>query len=220
MIINATIVNHTLPAVSVNIADGGSGSTNAVTYQQIRNSLGNQVYEVQGLYLYSDNDSQLIGVIKYNRYDVSGNIDITNIVTTIDPYQFVGAIVVDLKEKTNTPIVFNGNSSVATTILPNTYVQVKFLAKRVTNSFGMNLDNFKKMQEITRTNFFNNYGDDIADIQETGKEIRNKVVTNFTGNSKSQTSSNIPITQNDNIPVAFLGIAAVSIAFYIITKRK
>lgn len=172
MILNATIINHALPAVSVVLAD----NIGNVTYNQLRNSLGNQVYNVQGLYLYSQNASQLIGVINYNIYQSTGDKDVTNIVTTVDPYQFSGSIIVDLKDKVNSPIILNGQSSVSTAILPNTYLQIKFLAERSTNSFGMNLKNFNEMQKITNTKFFENYGEtSIQEIIDNGKLITENV---------------------------------------------
>jgi len=172
LILNATIINHALPAVSVVLAD----NIGNVTYNQLRNSLGNQVYNVQGLYLYSQNASQLIGVINYNIYQSTGDKDVTNIVTTVDPYQFSGSIIVDLKDKVNSPIILNGQSSVSTAILPNTYLQIKFLAERSTNSFGMNLKNFNEMQKITNTKFFENYGEtSIQEIIDNGKLITENV---------------------------------------------
>lgn len=171
MIFNVSIVSHTTPAVSVNVAD-----SSGVTYNQIKQSLGSQVYDVEGLYLYSDNISQLTGVIKYQRYDVTGNQNVTNIVTTIDPYQDANSLIIDL-QKTATPIVLNGNSSVATVILPNTYLQLKFLAKRITSSFELSLFNFKEMDRITRSKFFENYGASIDDIQATNQAVMDSMAS-------------------------------------------
>jgi len=170
MVFNAVIINHTTPAVSVKVAD-----SSGVTYNEIKQSLGNQVYEVQGFYLYSTNTSQLIGTIQYQRYDSTGHQDITNIATVVNPYQNVGSLVVDLGN-TPIPIILNGQSSVATTILAQTYLQIKFLSKRVTNSFGMNLNNFRDMQRITNTEFFDNYGNSsIEEIQATNKGIKDSI---------------------------------------------
>jgi len=170
MVFNAVIINYTTPAVSVQVAD-----SSGVTYNQIKQSLGNQIYEVQGFYLYSPNTSQLIGTIQYQRYDSTGHQDITSIATVVNPYQNVNSLIVDL-EKTAIPIILNGQSSVATTILPQTSLQLKFLSKRVTNSFGMNLNNFRDMQRITNTEFFDNYGDSsIEEIQATNKALKNSI---------------------------------------------
>jgi len=207
MVLSSTIINHTLPAVSVNVDD-----SSGVTYKQLKNSLGSQVYNVEGLYLYSSNISQLIGTIKYSRYDASGSQDIIYIATTVDPYQFVSSLNVDLTQ-TSVPIVFNGNSSVATTILPNNYLQIKFKAKRVTNSFGMNLYNFQQMQKITNSNFFNNYGADIEVIQESNIALRDSIHKSFDGIENENKSKKI-------LQFALLSAATLSIAYCLLKKNE
>ena len=163
MIFTPTIINNILPAVSVTVADSGVPS---VTYNQVRNSLGTYVYNVEGLYLYSTNIKQIIGVIQYQRFDATGNQNYNSIVTVVDPYQLESALNVDLTNS-ETMFILNGNSSLSATILANTYIQVKLITKRITNSFGKNLIAFKEMEEIFRKpNFFKGYGD-IEDILET-----------------------------------------------------
>lgn len=207
MIFNAVIINHTTPAVSVQVAD-----SSGVTYNQIKQSLGNQVYEVQGFYLYSDNTRQLIGTIQYQRYDSTGMQDITNIATVVNPYQDVNSLIVSL-DKTTVPIVLNGQSSVATTILAQTYLQLKFLAKRVTNSFGMNLNNFRDMQRITNTKFFDNYGATIDEIQATNKELKESI-------SNPTPTIQQPQPQPKVSPIVVgVTVAAVSTGAYFIIKH-
>ena len=82
MIFTPTIINHTLPQVSVTMADSG---VPPISYNQVKSSLGNQVYNIEGYYIQSPNLKQLIGTIQYNRYDVNGNKGITTIATTVDP---------------------------------------------------------------------------------------------------------------------------------------
>jgi hypothetical protein len=179
MVFNVTVINHALPAISVVVADKGNGA-GGVTYKELKQSLGNQVYDVGCLYLYSDNDKQLNGVINYNIYDVNGNANVTNIATLTDPYQYVGSLLVKIKDKVNTPIIFNGNSSVSTTILANTYFQVKFLADRITNKLGLINNNFTQMEAITGSNFFNSTYSQAGDAEScagrenllTGQELK------------------------------------------------
>jgi hypothetical protein len=129
------IINNTTPAISVIAADGGDSTTGdrGVSYSQIKQSLGSYVYDVQNIYLYSDNIKQLTGAVKYNIFDSSGNINITNITPTVDPYQAFSSLFVDTLNN-NIPIIFNGNSSVSAIILPNTTVEVQFLTNRIKNS--------------------------------------------------------------------------------------
>ena len=219
MVLNATIINHTAPAVSVVVAD----NVGNVTYNQLRNSLGNQVYDVQGLYLYSQNASQLIGIINYNIYQSTGDKDVTNIVTTVDPYQFSGSIIVDLKDKVNSPIILNGQSSVSTAILPNTYLQIKFLAERTTNSFGMNLQNFNEMQKITNTKFFENYGEtSLQEIIDNGKlsteNVGIPVAEIIEEESKEKVEQKVEVSKKGNYNNSAFLVGIALIFSYIIYK--
>lgn len=161
------ILNNS-PALEVTVQDSG---VPPITYAQIKNSLGQYVYLVEAFYVYCTNLSQLIGTINYNRYDSDGNKIVTNIATTVDPYQDNTAIVVDLNQY-GTDVVLNGNSSFSTTILPFAEVQLKMYTKRITNSFGRNLENFIIGEWLAnRPDFFDNYGN-LAAIQKTNEYIQ------------------------------------------------
>ena len=170
------IINRTTPALSVGVEDAGSsqasGQTIApVTYNQLKNSLGQQAYKVNGFYLYSTNAQQLTSVIKYSIFDSGGNQDIANVVTQIDPFQAIPSLLVDL-QGFGKEIILNGNSNVSVTILPFTSVQVKFLAERVSNALGMNYTNFEMIQEATNTEFFKDtYGSKLQSIIKTNEYI-------------------------------------------------
>lgn len=228
MVFNVDIIHHAVPAISVVVADRGNG-VGGVTYKELKQSLGNQVYDVGCLYLYTDNDSQLNGVINYNIYDVNGNANVTNIATLTDPYQYVGSLLVKIKDKVNTPIIFNGNSSVSTTILANTYLQIKFLADRITNKLGLINNNFTQMEAITGSNFFNGTYSEAGDATNcagrenllTGQEIKkNDVVQNPQNNALSDVSTP---TLHTSIKAPdyrlLLLIASVSAGVYLFSKE-
>jgi hypothetical protein len=145
LIISVNIVNHALPALSVTVNGG------IPTYEEFKTSLGHQVYKVKDLYLYSDVTTQLTGALNYNMLDADGNKQVTNIVTTVTPYQTANALTVNL-DKTSVPIILNGNSSVATKILPNAFLRVILYTKRITNSFNMpnNFDLFEPNENDTQ----------------------------------------------------------------------
>ena len=82
MLFNVEIINHATPALSVVNADDGA----AVTYSQIKQSLGQQIYNVEGIYIYSENLNQLATPIQYQRYNSDGTQYFQSIVTAIDPY--------------------------------------------------------------------------------------------------------------------------------------
>jgi len=180
MIFSPNVINHTLPAVSVIIADSG---VPPITYNQIKNSLGNHVYRVEGLYAYSTNINQVMGVVQYTRYDASGNQSSSAISVVLDPYQATNAIAVDLTQREEM-VILNGNSSISFVVLPNTYLDFNLYNKRLTNSFGANLNSFEEMEEIFRKpNFFDNYGD-LQEIKKTNKKIKEGMKLSFDGNKQ------------------------------------
>jgi hypothetical protein len=172
-VINAQVINHSQPAVSVGIDNGGSGSVVPVTYNQLRNSLGNHNYNVDNIYIYAQDYNQLSGSIYYNIFDGNGNVTNYSVISALDPYQNTTAINIDTT-KMPVPVVFNGNSSVSAIIQANEYLQITFSTKRVTQSFGMNLINFADMNKLTNSNFFENYGSSIKDIMEYNKDLKNE----------------------------------------------
>lgn len=229
MLFNVQIINHTVPAISVIVADKGNGVSNGVTYAELKQSLGQQSYDVGCLYIYSDNQNQLSGVINYNIFDANGEAKVTNVVTTIDPYQFAGSILVNLKDKVNIPIILNGNSSVSTTVLPETFVQVKFLADRINNKLGLINSNFAQMQDITGSKFFDptysESGNSMScagrDNLITGQEVKKTDVIQDPQVLKKydvlQTPSVNKMGLDCNI---FLLIASVSAGLYLFSKKE
>jgi len=218
MVFNAQIVNHTQAGVSVNVADAGSGATAPVTYEQIRNSLGNHNYNVDSFFLYATNYNQLVGVINYIIYDSDGVQTTTNITTAVDMYQNTTSLSVDLK-KLPIPILLNGNSSISTTILANTFLQINLYTTRITNSFGLNLNNFNEMNKLLGLDFFQDYGDEIQDIQVTNALIQGEnfeenkeLFKNFVGNSNKNQSVNFKAFMVS----ALFGLSAL----YLLKKTK
>jgi hypothetical protein len=219
MLFNVEIINHATPALSVINADDSP----AVTYSQIKQSLGQQIYNVEGIYIYSENINQLTSPIQYQRYNADGTQYYQSIVTAIDPYA-ANAIALNIDTtKYDQPFIFNGNSSFQADILPGTAVQVKFYTTRITNSFGKNLDNFKDIEiAANKPNFYDNLGDTIGNIQKTDIPIKQSATL---GDIATPIKKPININQimpevDCNAPVVFLGLAAVSLGMYLFTKDK
>ena len=219
MLFNVQIINHATPALSVLNIDNGA----AISYSQIQQSLGQQIYNVEGIYLYSENASQLIGPIQYQRYNADGSQYFQSIVTAIDPYA-ANALALNIDTtKYNQPFIINGNSSFQTEILPGTAVQVKFYSTRITNSFGKNLDNFKAIEiDANKPNFYDNLGDTIGNIQKTDIPIEQSATLGqiATPIKKPIDINKIMPEVDCNVPVVFLGLAAVSLGMYLFTKDK
>ncbi len=211
MVFSPVIIINSTPAVSITVADAG---VPPITYAQVLNSLGTYVYLINSLYLYSSNISQLISTYNYNRYDSDGKKIISNVITTVDPYQQAQSLNVDLKDFA-TQVVLNGNSSVSTTLLPNVYLQFTLYAKRVTTSYGMNTYNFKELESIFRPEFFKDAGD--TTIHKTVVPVDSKP---FAGNG------NISNTNEYKYSVADRSIGAMSVfilaaaAVYVLLKTK
>jgi len=234
MVIPAIVINHATPAISVVNQDSG---VPPVTYNQIKQSLGSQVYQITGLNIYSTNINQLMGAIQYQIFDSGGNQNYTSITTTVDPYAGNAlSIDVDLS-KYSANFILNGNSSLAATILPLTSVKVQFYTTRITNAFGGNLENFKKIEvDANKPHFYNNYGDTIEDIQSTNLSIRDQIhLPNVptpnpvpidvigkkyklaSGSNTKYASGTIPSTTP--VPFFMLTIAAIGVGYYL-TKNK
>lgn len=216
------VINQPVAAISVEVADSG---VPPVTYQQIKQSLGKQVYEITNLYVYSENINQLLGVIQYQIFDSNGDQQYSSIATTIDPYAGNAvAIDIDLKEYLQ-DFILNGNSSFSTVILPQTYVQVKWYANRITNALGGGgLENFKQIEiDANKPDFFNNLGSPISQIQETGKEMQQNIgtPTSELAPPHEQNTSQpmiIKVTE-DCTHLIWLGVAAISVGAYMLKKK-
>ena len=89
------IINNATPQVTVEVADAG---VPPVTYAQVKQSLGTQVYKVENLYIYSQNINQLLGVIQYQIFDSTGDQNYSSIATTIDPFSG-NSVAIDLNLK-------------------------------------------------------------------------------------------------------------------------
>jgi len=214
------IINNTIPALSIEVADSG---VPAVTYQQVKQSLGSQVYKINELYLYSENINQLLGIIQYQRFDSDGNQTYSSIATTIDPYSGNAvAITIDLRNYEDN-FILNGNSSFSSTILPNTYLQVKFWANRITNSFGRNLDNFEQIEkDANKPYFYNNYGSLIPQIKESNVEIEKSATLETSEEIFSEGKlQKLPKAESseDFHHLIFLGIAAIAVGTYVIKSK-
>jgi hypothetical protein len=233
------------PALTITVQDSGPGGGGGTSYAQIRNAFSQNNYEVQGMYMYSPDIQQLTNVIQYNSLDVNGTKQILNITNTIDPNQLISSSIVDLSQFDGN-VVFNGNSFIASEILPFNSLQMKFLAKNInTNSELPN--NFLDIQNITNTKFFEPTNGDISIFERNEAEILNaipeevvprtitdrfraKVRENvskqndsFSQNTKQgkvkYKKGNNKIINNKYTPLILLGILTIA-GIYFYTKKK
>ena len=142
-----TVTTNTTPAIIITM----SGNT---TYGQFKNSLGQFVYDINEVYLFSVNQSQISNVFKYSKYDSSGNQNLLSVIPVIDPFQYQPSLYVDTSEK---DIVIDGRDFVRFSMLPNTSLAMKLFAERITNQDELNLfdlNNFKSLEEASGNFYF------------------------------------------------------------------
>jgi hypothetical protein len=135
--------------VNTNVAPPAvSATASNVTYGEIRQSLGDYVYCVKKLYLFSNNLRQLAGLVKYQHYNVNGNIVVESLTPTIDPYQTQASLFYDTADKS---VILDGQSSLNTNLLPNTFIKIEFFTTRVAkrdylDAILPSANNFKQLE--------------------------------------------------------------------------
>lgn len=133
-----TIINNSTPAISVTASN--------VSYNEIKNSLGDYVYLVNKLYLFSNLLNQIKSVVRFQRYDVNGQKRIQSLTPSPSPYQYQNAIYYDTR--TN-DIILNGQSNLKFKLLPNAELNIDFYTDRVAKKDALDLlypDNFKRLE--------------------------------------------------------------------------
>ena len=151
---SVTITTNTTPAVSVT-------STN-VTYGEIKRSLGDFVYFVKRIYMYSTLSQQIGGVVKYQHYNVNGNVSVENLTPALDPYQFQASLFYHTKEY---DIILDGQSNFKFNLLPSVYLKLEFYASRKAKRDALDIihpNNFKTLESAMGDfNFFEDWQDEI-----------------------------------------------------------
>lgn len=133
-----TIINHTTPAVSVVASN--------VTYGEIKRSLGDYVYYVERVYLFSNTLNQIKGVVKYQIYDVNGHQSVQSLTPTVDPYQTQNSLFYSVKDK---DVILNGQSNFQFNLLPNATLKIEFFTFRLAKRDALDAitpNNFKTLE--------------------------------------------------------------------------
>lgn len=145
-----TITITTTPAVVVTASN--------VTYDEIRRSLGDYVYLVERIYLFSNSFQQISGVVKYEHYDVNGNIKVESLTPTVDPYQTQKSLFYDTKKF---DVILNGQSSLDFDLLPNSQIKIEFFTNRLAKRDALDIltpNNFKELESaMGRFSFFEDW---------------------------------------------------------------
>jgi hypothetical protein len=148
-----TVTSNTTPAISASM-------TGTTTYAQFKNSLGQFIYDVNNLYTFSLNKTQISNVYNYSKYDTNGNQDVQSVVPLIDPFQKQPSLFLKTKGKS---LVIDGRDYLRFNMQPNTSLSMKFYAEKISNQDNLSgADNFKELEYLSDDfDFFQEYNEQI-----------------------------------------------------------
>jgi len=157
-----TVTVQTTPAVLVT-----TSGASTPTYEQIRRSLGDNVYNAYEVYFSSNNFQQISGVLQFNKYDSNGNITNYDIVPFVSPYQKQKTLFFQLNSRDT---VIDGRNTFQFPLLPNTALNFKvfmehtsveeFIDDNGQNALGQS--NFQQFETATgQFDFFNSFNPSI-----------------------------------------------------------
>lgn len=157
-----TVTVQSTPAVAVT-----SSGSSTPTYEQVRRSLGDNVYNAYEVYLSSQFLQQISGVLQFNKYDSNGNITNYDIVPFISPYQRQKTLFFGLNSKET---IIDGRNTFQFSLLPNASLNFKIFMEHVSvetfvdekgeNPLGMS--NFQQFETATGNfDFFNSFNPSI-----------------------------------------------------------
>jgi hypothetical protein len=150
---SVTTTSNTTPAISITM----SGNT---TYAQLKNSLGQFVYNVSTLYLFSSIFNQIKGLFNYSKYDSSGTQNLQSILSVVSPYQYQPSIYIDTSDKN---LIIDGRDYVRFNMLPNSNLQIKLYCDRIASTDIIDsqyISNFVSLEKnMDDYDFFDQYVD-------------------------------------------------------------
>lgn len=149
-----TVTTNTTPAISITI----SGTT---TYTQLKNSLGQFVYNIFFVYLFSSILNQIKGLFNYSKYDSSGNQNLQSILSVISPYQYQPSIYIDTSKKN---LILDGRDYVRFNMLPNSNLSIKLYCDRFATTDILDLQTVNNFVEVQNNMNDTNYFDEYVDI--------------------------------------------------------
>lgn len=136
-----------------------------LTYNQILQSLGVNVYGAEFIYVYGDTYTQISQPMTYNHFDSNGN-SITSILPfSVDPYQSQTA---KYYETNPDEVVLDGFSSLAFNLSPNSTLYFKMFALVNSNSLYLDETNLNAFQEyeLREVKFFDDFCNYLIDKED------------------------------------------------------
>lgn len=157
-----SVTVQSTPAVLVT-----SSGSSTPSYEEVRRSLGDNVYNAYEVYLASGLLQQISGVLQFNKYDSNGNITNYDIVPFVSPYQKQKTLFFGLNSRET---VIDGRNTFQFTLLPNSTLNFKVFMEHVSveafvddkgqNPLGQS--NFQQFETATgQFDFFNSFNPSI-----------------------------------------------------------
>ena len=125
-------------------------STDNTSYSTVVQSMGSFNYGISSMYVSSNDSSQLMQPMTFVQYDSNGNIQKTNQIIPVDPYQYQSSSFFDLSKEN---IVLNGRTSLTFPVLSSENVSVVFYTKDVANK------DFLPPTDFFKDDFFTGYAE-------------------------------------------------------------
>ncbi len=116
---SAVITIESTPALQIS----GAG----ISYEQIKNSLGNYNYLLLSLFVQCQSIDQLLLPVNFQTYDSNGTQNQQVYAPSVDPYQKQSAVSWDIRDA---EIVINGRTVVSMIILPFENISIIFSSMR------------------------------------------------------------------------------------------
>lgn len=180
----------------------------AVPYSEVQQSMGANNYEILSVYIKTNNITQLLQPITFQKYDSNGNIVSDKYVPTVDPYSTQPSIKLDVQ---GLGYVLDGKLKIDYNVEPSESVQMFFDTKVLDNSSLMGKNDTFDDEFLKTYDMFQEYADEIPidfDLYEAKKpELKAEAKSEST--KQSPVESNItqnkytklpPVNESESVP--------------------
>jgi hypothetical protein len=126
-------------------------STDGTPYESILNSMGSFVYGVEGVYVKTNSNEQILKGFQVEQYDVSGYVKSFSQKPTVDPYQYQKSVFFKMTKEN---VVLNGQTTFDIDVLPNevifmnVYVNEIGLRNYLQGDSAFDIDFFKDFNDV------------------------------------------------------------------------
>lgn len=138
-----------MPSFSPTITTNSTAVTvtsNIVSYDQIRESLGDYVYFIEEITFLSSSLNQIQSIFLYSHYDSNGDKTLESFKPAIDPFQYQNSFDYKISEY---DMILDGQSTINFTLLPSVTLQLIFKCKRIAKRDALDIispNNFQQLE--------------------------------------------------------------------------